>query len=147
MTTKQRRDRIVTEQKLLKAAEEVFAKEGFKGATTRAIAKKAGLNIANISHYFGDKQGLLLRIIQDEISSFRMKELAYPKQKTVYKELREYSLSHYGELVSKISMLKIILGQFITDSKFQKKFHQTFPIVIGNNQLEKGFSNLSMIMT
>lgn len=95
MTTKQRRDRIVTEQKLLKAAEEVFAKEGFKGATTRAIAKKAGLNIANISHYFGDKQGLLLRIIQDEISSFRMKELAYPKQKTVYKELREYSLSHY----------------------------------------------------
>ena len=35
--------RLANEQKILHAAEEIFANTGFAGATTSAIARKAGL--------------------------------------------------------------------------------------------------------
>lgn len=43
---------------LLEAAVDLFSRLGFAKASTRKIAAKAGVNIASISYYFGDKQGL-----------------------------------------------------------------------------------------
>lgn len=47
-----------TREQLLAAARQEFAAKGFRGATTRAIAEAAEVDIALIAHYFGDKQGL-----------------------------------------------------------------------------------------
>ncbi|MCH8569405.1 MAG: TetR family transcriptional regulator [Balneolales bacterium] len=49
---------------ILNAAELLFAEHGFKGTTTRAIAKKAGVNIAMLSYYFGGKEQLLHAVIE-----------------------------------------------------------------------------------
>src|SRR3546814_3871367 len=43
---------------ILAAAEEVFATQGYRGATTAAIAQKAGLPKANVHYYFGTKATL-----------------------------------------------------------------------------------------
>lgn len=40
-------------EKILNAAEKLFADLGYKGTTTRAIAKKAKVNTAMLSYYFG----------------------------------------------------------------------------------------------
>jgi AcrR family transcriptional regulator len=45
-------------QRLLEAAVDVFGKHGFEAATTRMIARKAGVNIAAIPYYYNGKQGL-----------------------------------------------------------------------------------------
>jgi AcrR family transcriptional regulator len=45
-------------QRLIDAALAVFGEHGFKGASTRAIAARAGVNIAAIPYYFGGKDGL-----------------------------------------------------------------------------------------
>lgn len=45
-------------QRLLHAAVHCFAEQGFSKTSTRAIAEAAGVNIAAISYYFGDKAGL-----------------------------------------------------------------------------------------
>ena len=143
MTAKTRRyDRVASERKLLKAAEEVFAKEGFKGATTRAIAKKAGLNIANIAHYFGDKEGLLMRVLEEEITSTRDRELTYPAQDTLLDELLNYSTSSIDYFLQKVSLIKIITGHFMTNASFHKKFHQTISIVVRNHELELRLESL-----
>ena len=42
--------------RLLAAAEVEFAEKGFDGATIRDITRRAGVNIASISYYFGDKE-------------------------------------------------------------------------------------------
>ena len=44
---------------ILDVAEELFAKHGFEGTTTRAISDTAGVNIAMLSYYFGSKEKLL----------------------------------------------------------------------------------------
>lgn len=49
---------------ILNAAEHLFADSGFNGTTTRAIAKKAGVNIAMLSYYFGSKEMLLHAVIE-----------------------------------------------------------------------------------
>lgn len=45
-------------QQLMTAALRLFAEKGFAKTSTRAIAEAAGVNIASISYYFGDKAGL-----------------------------------------------------------------------------------------
>ncbi|MEX2632950.1 MAG: TetR family transcriptional regulator [Balneolales bacterium] len=48
---------------ILDVAEELFAKHGYDGTTTRLISESANANIAMISYYFGGKEKLLKAIL------------------------------------------------------------------------------------
>lgn len=58
---------------ILQVAEKMFAEEGFDGTSVRAIAKKASINIAMISYYFGSKTKLLEAIVIYRIGSLGLK--------------------------------------------------------------------------
>jgi AcrR family transcriptional regulator len=51
-------------EKILEAAEELFAEKGYEGTSVRDIAKRADINIAMISYYFGSKEKLLEALIE-----------------------------------------------------------------------------------
>ena len=51
-------DQLITRQRLLEAAGEVFAEQGYRAATVRDICHRAGANIAAIKYHFGDKEQL-----------------------------------------------------------------------------------------
>lgn len=53
-----RSDGLEARKRLLLAALRLFAGRGFAKTSTREIAQAAGVNIAAISYYFGDKAGL-----------------------------------------------------------------------------------------
>ena len=53
-----------SEDKLLDAAEEVFAERGFHSATTLEIARRAGVNKTLIHYYFRSKDGLYRALMQ-----------------------------------------------------------------------------------
>lgn len=53
-----RSDGEQSRERLLRAALRLFAQQGFTKTSTREIAEAAGVNLAAISYYFGDKQGL-----------------------------------------------------------------------------------------
>jgi TetR/AcrR family transcriptional regulator len=68
------RIRRANEARLLDAAETVFAERGYGGATTAAIARRAGLPKANLHYYFRTKEAIyravLDRILQRWLAAF-----------------------------------------------------------------------------
>src|SRR6478672_6786371 len=54
-----------TRDKILSAAGEVFAEQGFEGATIRAITERAGVNVAAVNYHFRDKAELYNRVVVD----------------------------------------------------------------------------------
>lgn len=56
-----------TRRRLLEAATEAFAAQGFHRTPTRTIAQAAGANIALIHYHFGDKAGLYRAIFSERL--------------------------------------------------------------------------------
>jgi AcrR family transcriptional regulator len=51
-------------ERLLAAAQEVFAERGYEGATVRDICRAARANIAAVNYYFGDKEKLYIEAVK-----------------------------------------------------------------------------------
>jgi TetR/AcrR family transcriptional regulator len=58
------------ERALLEAAERVFAEQGFAGATTAAIARRAGVPKANLHYYFATKEGLYRAVVERVLTAW-----------------------------------------------------------------------------
>ena len=56
-----------TRRRILETALEVFAAEGYEGASTRQLAERAGVNLPAIQYYFGSKEGLFRAVIDSII--------------------------------------------------------------------------------
>lgn len=52
-----------TRERLLEAAGQVFAEQGYRRATVRQICKRANANVAAVSYHFGDKLRLYAAVI------------------------------------------------------------------------------------
>ncbi len=55
---------------ILDTAERLFSENGFDGASTRAIANEAGVNMAMLNYYFGSKEGLYKAVFERKFSGF-----------------------------------------------------------------------------
>ena len=64
---KSRAGGVEARQQLLMTALKLFSEKGFAKTSTRAIAEAAGVNIASISYYFGDKAGLYRAMFNEPI--------------------------------------------------------------------------------
>jgi AcrR family transcriptional regulator len=52
-----------TRQRLIEAAGEIFAQQGYRAATVREICLRAGANVAAINYHFGDKERLYAEVL------------------------------------------------------------------------------------
>lgn len=73
-----------TSEHLVRVATRIFAAKGFAGATTREICQAAGVNLAAIHYYFGDKEGLYraallepIRAITSQFGDFATDDLPF----------------------------------------------------------------------
>lgn len=60
-----------TRERLLTAAERLFADRGFKKVTVRDICRAARANVAAVNYHFGDKLGLYREVMQAAIDGMR----------------------------------------------------------------------------
>ena len=60
---------VEARQHLLMTALRLFSEKGFAKTSTRAIAEAAGVNIAAISYYFGDKAGLYRSVFTEPMGT------------------------------------------------------------------------------
>jgi AcrR family transcriptional regulator len=60
-----------TREALVAAAMDIFGRDGFHAASTRAIARAAGANQALIGYHFGGKQGLYLAVFESILAQVK----------------------------------------------------------------------------
>jgi AcrR family transcriptional regulator len=65
-----------TRQRILMAAAQVFAEEGYARATTRALADAAGVNEVTLFRHFGTKQNLFAAVVDEYAASAMTATLA-----------------------------------------------------------------------
>lgn len=58
-------------QRILNAARDVFAREGFRNAEVKTIATRAGVGKATIYKHFASKEDLLLNLVQENFRCIR----------------------------------------------------------------------------
>lgn len=78
-------------ERLLAAAQEAFAQNGFEGATVRDICRAAGANIAAVNYYFGDKEKLYVEAVKRaHACTMRTDGLPIPPDATPIEKLRVF---------------------------------------------------------
>lgn len=108
-------------ERILRAAEIVFAECGYKGATIAAIATEAGLPSANIHFYFSTKKALYNAVLSNIFDLWKHAAAGFDQDLHPRQALAEYitlkmELSRSEPLGSKIWATEIIQGgQMISD--------------------------------
>lgn len=126
---RRRRDKDGTQKRLMEAAVEVFAAKGYDAATTKLIAKNAGVAEALIQRYFKGKQGLLMALMKHHAQDEKNEcSNLPPKQNNLFLEfenLLNHALVHCAE---KKEYLSVAFPRAVVDrsaAKEMAKFLET----------------------
>ncbi len=69
---------LPTRERLLRAAERLFAKKGYEHTSVRDITEAAGANVAAVNYHFGSKQNLYREIFRDHSAAMtEIREAAF----------------------------------------------------------------------
>jgi AcrR family transcriptional regulator len=58
-----------TRDRILGAAEELFAQRGFEGASLRQLTTAAGVNLAAVNYHFGSKEKLVEEVFRRRLDA------------------------------------------------------------------------------
>ena len=104
-------DTVPTRQRIVDAALKVFSKYGYQGATTRAIAKEAGVNEVTLFRHFGSKQKLFAEMI-GHYSAIPYIEAARAKSGVSLEErLKELSVGVMEILNQRRDLIAVLLSE------------------------------------
>ncbi|AIF48008.1 TetR/AcrR family transcriptional regulator [Dyella japonica] len=65
-----------TKERILGAAEELFARHGFEGASLRQLTAAAGVNLAAVNYHFGSKDRLIEEVFRRRLDQLNSRRLA-----------------------------------------------------------------------
>ena len=108
-----------TKERLLEAAAWTFSREGIQGATTRQIAREAGVNEVTLFRHFKSKEQLLGAVLQRGLAS----EIALMNEHSSWKEdlrgsMEKYARHYYSHLEKKQGFARAFIaeGQVLPES-------------------------------
>src|SRR5476651_99954 len=84
--TSQKKGTKPGKERILDAAERLFARNGFYGISVRDITEAAGIDVALVSYHFGGKRELFAAVFQ------RRAELLNPERLAMLEEVRRAAL-------------------------------------------------------
>jgi AcrR family transcriptional regulator len=65
-----------TKERILDAAQKLFADKGFNGASLRAVTREAGVNLAAVHYHFGSKEELVQAVLDRVLAPLNRERLA-----------------------------------------------------------------------
>ena len=102
----------ITRTRLIEAASQVFASLGVQGATTREIARVAGVNEVTLFRHFASKEQLLLAVIENAFA-LQTEALAHPEAWTqdLKIDLRHYAYLYNTMLEAQEDLIRTFIGE------------------------------------
>jgi len=104
-------EKVDKKDHILNIAEKVFAELGYEGASTRILAKEAGVNMAMLNYYFGSKDGLLRAVLERRVASMG----------TALADVKNKKVSSWEKLAEAVDMY---LDRVLSNNCFQKLIHR-----------------------
>ena len=125
------RIRQKNEETILQAAEDEFARHGFKGTSMNTIAQNAGLPKANLHYYFTNKLGLYIAVLSNIIelwdSTFNtLKAQDDPAQALTRYIQAKMEFSRSQPKASRIFAMEIISGGECLTEYFNQDYRTWF---------------------
>lgn len=106
-----------TKDRILRAAQDVFAEKGFEGASTREIAARADVNISSLHYHWDSKETLYRGIfahIYRELVSLVQDEITRPADKEQAREMIDRTLGVvFDAFADEPTMPKLLLRRLI----------------------------------
>jgi AcrR family transcriptional regulator len=72
----------ITRDRILKAAERLFAEHGYQATSVRAIVAKARVNQAAINYHFAGKDGLYREVLRAAFRALTEQQLSHAPKRT-----------------------------------------------------------------
>src|SRR6201998_1766462 len=119
----------LTRQRILAAAQQVFSRDGFQGATTREIAREAGVNEVTIFRHFHTREELLHATLK--ISCASLDALVQPEEnwrEDLFGSLERYVQELYTHLRGKEALVRAFTSEAPILSESTRRTLQEFMI-------------------
>lgn len=114
-----------TKTALLDAAERLFARNGIKETSLRAITQEADANIASVNYHFGSKDGLIRAVLDRRIQPMNEERL-------------RLLASYQAEAGERAVPVEQVLHAFIAPAfRLSEKHSQTFAAMLGRLHFEQ----------
>ncbi len=105
-------EHLITREQLLRAAINSFAEDGFRGASVRKIADRAGVNFPLVTYHFGSKEKLWLAVAERTLKEIiEMGEQFVPADGVTPDENFKAYLTHVLTDSTEHRERRILLGQ------------------------------------
>ena len=118
-----KRDAVKTRGRILMVAVREFAKHGYNGARVDTICRAARVNPRMIYHYFSDKAGLYVAVLDEVLSELRAAEMKlefdHMAPDIAIERLFDFIYSHFGdhpELMNLLSGENLLHAAFLRNS-------------------------------
>lgn len=103
-------------ERILNAAEVLFAEQGFDAVSMNAIAERAGVSKANVFHHFTSKNDLYVAVLHHvcQDANERLDDLDNPAA-PFEERLEEFARSHLKTLLDHGQMMRLLLREMLSD--------------------------------
>lgn len=100
-------------QRLLDAAARVFARDGLAGATTREIAREAGVNEVTLFRHFQTKERLIQAVVGQTFaaSSAPAEKVMLPTTTNLAADLADYARRYEKLLAENLPLVRTLIGE------------------------------------
>jgi len=142
-----KRDAEATKKRILASAKKAFAKKGLGGARVDEIAENALANKRMIYHYFGNKEALFLKTLEDAYLDIRLAEqkleLDTLPPKDALDKLVCFTWNYYianPEFITLVNSENLHKARHLKQSKIISEINQKFISMVGK-LLDRGVSD------
>ena len=118
---------LSTKTQIVQAAAKVFAEAGIKGATTKEIAKQAGVHETTLFRHFENKQAILKAVI-NQLSQEMMSDLNQaPSEWTedLRADLLFYARTYQRALIQHNDLIRMLVGEGNRHADFLQEVMQS----------------------